>query len=145
MEIKWYWPAEQMGLVKDVSALYDDGTSYQVSARADEIFGAIGLSLIPLLFLIGFALCFFCTGRTPLRVGVGLLLSYALLLAVGVGPYVEFYPRGGSFFDLDVLEHILEGIGCALLALVFSLGGRLGRRAQRKKRERNNSQKEATP
>ena len=93
MEIKWYWLAERMGLVRDVSALYDDGTTYQVSAKADEIFGAIELALIPLLFLLGFALCFFSSSRAPLRVGVGLLLGYALLLAVGMGPYVEFYPR----------------------------------------------------
>lgn len=133
MKIKWYWLAERMGLVRDVSALYDDGTTYQVSAKADEIFGAIELALIPLLFLLGFALCFFSSSRAPLRVGVGLLLGYALLLAVGMGPYVEFYPRGGGFFDFAVLEHIFLGLGCALLALVFWLGGRLGRRLRQKK------------
>lgn len=133
MEIKWYWLAEQLGLVEDVSALYNDGTTYRVSARTDEIFNAMRLALVPLLFLAGFALCFFCAAHAPLRIGVGFLLTYAVLLAVGIGPYVQFYPSGGGFIDLSALEHLFSGIGCAALALVFWLGGRLGRRMRRRR------------
>ena len=43
------------------------------------------------------------------------------------------FTRGGGFFDFAVLEHIFLGLGCALAALVFWLGGRLGRRLRQKK------------
>lgn len=133
MEIKWYWFAEQMGLVEDVSHLYSDGTTYQVSADTGEVFGWIAFSLIPLVLLIGFLLRFFTarrrgerTAQMILRTGIGMLLLYALLLAVGIGPYIEFYPQGSGFLDLSGIEHILEGIFCAFLALMLYLGGRLG-------------------
>ena len=59
MKIKWYWLAEQMGLVSNLTAQYNDGAiHYQVSARADEVFSILFLSLIPLLFLFGLILRF---------------------------------------------------------------------------------------
>ncbi len=117
MEIKWYWLAEQLGLVQDVSALYDDGTRYVVSSEVGDVFFWLRAALVPLLFLLGFALCVRIASPAPLRVGVGILLTYTVLLAVGVGPYVKFYPQGSGFLDLSTLEHILSGIGCAALAL----------------------------
>ena len=58
---------------------------------------------------------------------MALLLGYALLLSIGVGPYIQFYPSGGGFISFDTLEHLLYGIYCALLALSLFLGGKLGK------------------
>lgn len=136
MEIKWYGLAETLGLVEDIAYRYNDGyTHYRVSARADEVFSALTFSLIPLLFLAGFLLRRF-GGRKcakAVRVGVILLLVYAVLLAVGIGPYIQLYPRSGGFLDFSTLEHIIEGIYCALLALCLQLGGKLGLRLNTRK------------
>lgn len=132
MEIKWYWLAMRLGLVEDLSAVSANGETWAVSAKADEVFLAMRLGIFLLLLLGGFALGRFCASRTPMRIGVGILLTYALTLAVGIGPYIEFYPTGGGFFDLSVLEHILSGILCAAAACLFSLSGRLGRRIRTK-------------
>ena len=59
MELKWYWPAERLGLVKDLRDLYDDGTTWQVSARADDVFAWIFFALALLLLLAVFLLRFF--------------------------------------------------------------------------------------
>jgi len=134
VEIKWYWPAEALGLVTDISLQTNGEYTYQVSARAGDVLFALALSLIPLLFLAGGLLRFFLSrrgrddsGRTLSRAVTALLLLYALLLAAGIGPYVQFYPHGGGFLDLSLLEHILSGLYTALLALFWFLGGRLGR------------------
>jgi len=134
VELKWYWPAERLGLVKDLRDLYDDGTTWQVSARADEVFAWIFFVLALSLLLAVFLLRFFGVrkDRDPLcrrvqRILTVLLLIRAILVAVGVGPYVQFYPTGGGFIDLSVLEHILAGILWALLALAVFLFGKLGR------------------
>ena len=135
MEIKWYWPMELLGLVKDVSGEYNDGwTHYQVSRMCDTVMRYLILGLIPAMLLLGFFIRKLAgrAGQNVLGVwlvrgGVILLLIYALLLAAGVGPYIKLYPRGGSFLSFDTLDHILRGIYCALLALALFLGGRVGR------------------
>ena len=139
MEIKWYWPMELLGLVKNISAEYNDGyTHYQVSSSCAQVLMYTFLALLPLLFLLGF-LVRRLTGRAGrgavgvwlVRGGVILLLVYAMLLATGTGPYVQLYPSGGSFLSFDTLEHILEGAYCALLALALFLGSRVGGRRSR--------------
>ena len=137
MKIKWYVLAEWLGLMEDLSA-GNGSTLYTVSAKADDFFEAAFLSLIPLLFFVGFLLNFLLCrrGRLPRAVtltrwGVGVLLVYAVLLAVGVGPYIQFYPQGTGFIDLSALEHALSGLYCAFLALLFFVGSRLGRRLGR--------------
>ncbi len=128
MEIKWYAPAQWLGLVEDISHQYNDGfTHYTVSSQANEVFTYLTLSLLPLLFLTGLLLRRKCSQK-PLRIAVTVLLIYAVLLAVGIGPYVLLYPQGSGFIDLSALEHLIEGIYCALLALSLYLGGRLGNR-----------------
>ena len=136
MEIKWYWPMELLGLVKDVSGEYNDGwTHYQVSRMCDTVMKCLIWGAIPAMLLLGFLVRRVAarTGRDTLgiwlvRVSVILLLVYALLLAVGVGPYLKLYPKGGGFLSFDTLENVLRGVYCALLALALFLGGRLGRR-----------------
>ena len=136
MEVKWYWPAEQLGLVQDISHLYNDGhTYYQVSAQADEVFFTFTLLLLPTLFFLGTFITMFTTGKPYyqtaqkiLSLFTWLLLLYSLLLATGIGPYIIFYPQGSGFIDLSTLEHIIEGGYCALLSLCLFLGRRLGHR-----------------
>ena len=137
MKIKWYALAEWLGLMEDLSA-GNGSTLYTVSAKADDFFETAFFSLIPLLFLSGFLLNFLLCrrGRLPRAVvltrwGIGALLVYAVLLAVGVGPYIQFYPQGTGFIDLSALEHALSGLYCAFLALLFFVGSRLGRRLGR--------------
>ena len=132
MEIKWYWLAETLGYVKDISHLGNNLT-YEVSSKVGEFFLMLYLMLFPVLFVFGFLLRFFSfhrkgerTAALTVRCGVLVLLVYAVMLAVRIGPYVEFYPQGSGFIDLSTLNHILDGIGCALLALTLFLGGRLG-------------------
>lgn len=135
MKIKWYWLAEQLGLVTDLTAQYNDGAiHYRVSAQAGEVFSALLLSLIPLLFLLGLALCFFLhrSGRELLarRVIECFTLSlvlYAFLLAFGAAPYLQFYPQSGGFISFDMLENVLRGLYAAVLALSLFLGGKTGR------------------
>ena len=135
MKIKWYWLAEQLGLVTDLTAQYNDGAiHYRVSAQVSEVFFVLLLSLIPLLFLLGLALCFFLprSGRELLaRRATGcstlLLAFYGLLLAFGAAPYLLFYPQGGSFISFRTLENILRGLYTTLLALSLFLGGKTGR------------------
>ena len=55
MKIKWYWPMEILGLVKDLTGEYNDGyTHYEVSRRCDELMKILLLGLFPALFLLGF-------------------------------------------------------------------------------------------
>ena len=135
MEIKWYWPMEMLGFVENISAEYQDGyIHYSVSGSCDTVMMWLLLGLFPLLFLFGFLTRRLSAraGRDTLgiwlaRVSVALLLGYALLLSIGVGPYIQFYPSGGGFISFDTLEHLLYGIYCALLALSLLLGGKLGK------------------
>ena len=134
MELKWYAPARWLGLVKDISHEYNDGfTHYTVSVKANDVFACLTLSLLPVLFLAGFLIRFLCTrrgkadkGKTAVRVIAVILLIYAILLAVGVGPYIQLYPQSSGFLDFSTLEHIVDGVYCALLALSVYMGGRLG-------------------
>ena len=144
MEIKWYWPAEQLGLVQDLRELCDDGTTWQVSARAGEVFFGIHLTLVLLLLAGIFFLRFFSTSgkaekraHTVQRVLIAVLLIRAVLVMAGIGPYFQFYPTGGGFFDLTLLEHILSGILWGFLALAVFLVGTLGRFAGRNIRKKN--------
>ena len=134
MKIKWYWLAEQLGLVTDLTAQYNDGyTHYQVSAQAGEVFGWFFLSLFPLFFLAGLLLSRRLARRAPalerklLRFGIAFLLFYGLLLGMGVAPYLQFYPQSAGFLDFTTVENILRGLSCFLLALSLFLGSRLGR------------------
>ncbi len=133
MEIKWYGLAKLLGLVEDISSQYNDGyIHHSVSSKTGDVFTALTLSLIPLLFLAGFLLGRRKDrGQRPLRIAIILLLVYAVLLAVGVGPYIQFYPQSVGFIDLSALEHIVDGIYTALLALCLYLGGRLGHRTNK--------------
>ena len=54
-----------------------------------------------------------------------ILLVYAVLLAVGIGPYIEFYPQGAGFLDFSTLEYIIDGIYVGILALMLFLGGKV--------------------
>ncbi len=55
MKIKWYWPMEILGLVKDLTGEYNDGyTHYEVSRRCDELMKILLWGLFPALFLLGF-------------------------------------------------------------------------------------------
>ena len=143
MEIKWYWLAEQLNLVRDVRHLYNDGTAYEVSLKAGDVFMALTLSLIPILFLAGFLIRFLSArrgregvGKNIVLVGIAVLMIYAVLLAVGIGPYIKFYPQSGGFIDLSFIEHIIEGIYCAFLALLLFLGGKSGNRLGRRTSEK---------
>ena len=139
MELKWYAPAQWLGLVEDISHEYNDGfTHYTVSVKANDVFACLTLSLLPLLFLAGFLIRFLCTRRGKahmghaVRVAAGILLIYAVLLAVGIGPYIQFYPQSSGFLDFSTLEHIVDGVYCALLGPSLYLGGKLGNRIGRK-------------
>ena len=141
MEIKWYWLAEALGYVKDISHLGNNMT-YEVSAKVGDFFLMLYFSLFPLLFLIGFLLQFLTNGREgehtagrAVKVCVLSLLFYAGMLAAGIGPYIQFYPQSAGFIDLSVLEHILDGIACGLLALILFLGGKFGRFAAKRFRK----------
>lgn len=134
MKIKWYWPMEMLGLVKDLTGEYNDGyTHYEVSRHCDELMKALLWGLFPALFLLGFLVrrCLARTGQDPFGKGLVyggtiLLLGYAVLLAAGIGPYIQLYPKGGGFLSFDKLNHVLMGLYCTMLALSLFLGGRLG-------------------
>ena len=135
MKIKWYWLAEQMGLVSDLTAQYNDGAiHYRVSAQADEVFAALFLSLIPFLFLFSLVSCFLLCrmgrsdqGRYFSNIPAILLCVYGVLLSFGAAPYLQFYPQSSGFLSLDTLENIIRGLYCSLLAFSLFLGGKTGR------------------
>lgn len=134
MEVKFYALAEALGLVTDLRSQPGDET-WQVSAKADDVFFWLGVGVTMLLFAAAFALG--AAGRRHwLRPVIVVLALYALTLAVGIGPYIKFYPTGGSFFDFSVLEHILEGIGMGLRALMVWFCGKIGQKLRdRRKKE----------
>lgn len=134
MEFEWYWPAKQMGFVKDISEQYNDGVRHlQVSSKVGDVFMMLTFSLIPLCFIIGFLIRWILGRKRKNDLakkfiwGIGgVMFVYAILLAVGIGPYIEFYPKGSGFLDLSVIEHIIEGIYCGFLVLILLLGGKIG-------------------
>lgn len=134
MEIEWYWLAKQMGYVRDVSEEYSDGARHlEVSAKVDDVFMILFLSLIPLCFLLGFLLRWILVKKKKDTLakdvvwGIAIaMFAYAVSLAVGIGPYIKFYPKGSGFLDLSVIEHIIEGIYCGGLGAILLLGGKTG-------------------
>ena len=134
IELKWYWLAEWLQLVWNTSSQYNDGhTYYTVSAKADEFFTMLTLACIPMMFLLGFCILMIAgrknhvqAGRKVVRNIMMALLVYAVFLAVGIGPYIQWYPQGAGFLDFSALEHVIEGMYCGLLAWVLWLGSRLG-------------------
>ena len=159
MEWEWYWLAEALGLSEDISVPGSGEISYSVSARANEIFALLSLNAAVCavigLFLAGFFIRRHACkagdpdgGRLCLTVGGVILLMIGLFQAVGVGPYIEWYPGQHSvgFIDLSVIGHIITGIFYAILALILHLGGRLGRRCALRHFNRSKSIKqEETP
>ena len=139
MKIKCYWLAEQLGLMEDLSSGNGD-VLYRVSAKADDFFETAFFSLIPFFFLTGLLLSFLLCrkehlplARRIIRWVIGILLIYGILLATGVGPYIQFYPQSVGFIDLSPITNVLSGLYCALLALLWGLGGWLGRKLAHQK------------
>lgn len=128
MEFKWYWLAKVLGLVTDISAQSNNEYTYRVSAQTGDVFATLFLLMIPALFVLGALLraAFPDRGGLCVKTGAIFLLLWGVLQAVGVGPYVQFYPQGSGFLDLSTLEHILSGLYCTLLALSLFFGGRFG-------------------
>lgn len=135
MTIKTYLPYMLLGLVRDLSDEYGDGWSHwAVSGRCPAVSMGVALGTVPLLFLLGLLLryrferqgCVGAVGRLS-WMWKGLLI-WSVLMAVGIGPYLEWYPgqRGGGFLDLALLTHILDGIVHAVYALAWALGGKAG-------------------
>ena len=132
MTIKWYWPAEMLGLVKNISHEYNDGGTYwSVAGNTDAVFLTLMLSMFGVMFFAGFLLHFIyrvkqnaLRGEKIVFSAMIVLLVYAILLAVGVGPYIQFYPQSAGFLDFSTIEHIIDGIYVGLLALMLYLGSK---------------------
>lgn len=141
MTIKWYGLAELLGLVKNISHEYNDGGVYwSVAGNTGDVFFTLMMSLIAVMFFVGFLIHFVYRvkqnpqkGANVVRICTVVLLIYAVLLAVGIGPYIQFYPQGGGFLDFSTLEHIIDGIYVAILALMVFLGGKVDKRMSRRK------------
>lgn len=132
MTIKWYWPAEMLGLVKNISHEYNDGGTYwSVAGNTGDVFLTLMLSMFGVIFFAGFLLHFIyrvkqnaLRGEKIVFSAMIVLLVYAILLAVGVGPYIQFYPQSAGFLDFSTIEHIIDGIYVGLLALMLYLGSK---------------------
>ncbi len=126
INIKWYRPMEILGLVEDVTEKYNDGTTYVVSAKCDDAFMWMTIIFMAFCFVAGILLTAFSKTKDlkPAKTLSAVLLIYAVLLAVGIGPYFELYPQGAGFVDLSVIEHIIDGIYMAVCALWTYLGGK---------------------
>ena len=132
MTIKWYWPAEVLGLVKNISHEYNDGGTYwSVAGNTDDVFLTLLLSMFAVMFFAGFLMHFIyrvkqnaLRGEKIVFSAMIVLLVYAILLAVGVGPYIQFYPQSAGFLDFSTIEHIIDGIYVGLLALMLYLGSK---------------------
>ena len=141
MTIKWYWPAEMLGLVKNISHEYNDGGTYwSVAGNTGEVFLTLLLSMIGVTFFVGFLIHFiYRVKQNPMRgekcmlIAVIMLLAYAILLAVGIGPYIQFYPQGAGFLDFSTLEHIIDGLYVGILALMLFLGSKTDQWMSKKK------------
>ena len=132
MTIKWYWPAEMLGLVKNISHEYNDGGTYwSVAGNTGDVFLTLMLSMFGVMFFAGFLLHFIyrvkqnaLRGEKIVFSAMIVLLVYAILLAVGVGPYIQYYPQSAGFLDFSTIEHIIDGIYVGLLALMLYLGSK---------------------
>ena len=132
MTIKWYWPAEMLGLVKNISHEYNDGGTYwSVAGNTGDVFLTLMLSMFGVMFFAGFLLHFIyrvkqnaLRGEKIVFSAMIVLLVYAILLAVGVGPYIQFYPQSAGFLDFSTIEHIIDGIYVGLLALMLYWGSK---------------------
>ena len=132
MTIKWYWHAEVLGLVKNISHEYNDGGTYwSVAGNTDDVFLRLLLSMFAVMFFAGFLMHFIyrvkqnaLRGEKIVFSAMIVLLVYAILLAVGVGPYIQFYPQSAGFLDFSTIEHIIDGIYVGLLALMLYLGSK---------------------
>ena len=132
MTIKWYWPAEMLGLVKNISHEYNDGGTYwSVAGNTGDVFLTLMLSMFGVMFFAGFLLHFIyrvkqnaLRGEKIVFSAMIVLLVYAILLAAGVGPYIQFYPQSAGFLDFSTVEHIIDGIYVGLLALMLYLGSK---------------------
>ena len=141
MTIKWYWPAEMLGLVKNISNEYNDGGTYwSVAGNTDDVFLTLLLSMIGFMFFVGFLIHFvYRVKQSPMRgekcvlICVILLLVYAIMLAAGIGPYIQFYPQSAGFLDFSTLEHIIDGVYVAILALMLFLGSKTDQWLSKKK------------
>ena len=141
MTIQWYGLAQVLGLVKNISHEYNDGGTYwTVAGNTDDVFLTLQLSLIAVMFFVGFLVHFmYRVKQTPQKgetVVLGctvVLLIYAVLLAVGIGPYIQFYPQSAGFLDFSALEHIIDGIYTAILALMVFLGGKVDKGLSKRK------------
>ena len=87
--------------------------------------------MIGFMFFVGFLIHFFYrVKQSPMRgekfvlIAVIMLLVYAILLAVGIGPYIQFYPQSAGFLDFSTLEHIIDGVYVGILALALYLGAK---------------------
>ena len=135
MTIKWYWPAEMLGLVKNISHEYNDGGTYwSVAGNTGDVFLTLMLSMFGVMFFAGFLLHFIyrvkqnaLRGEKIVFSAMIVLLVYAILLAVGIGPYIQFYPQSAGFLDFSTIEHIIDGIYVGLLALMLYLGSKADR------------------
>ena len=141
MTIKWYWPAQMLGLVKNISHEYNDGGTYwSVAGNTDDVFLTLLLSMIGFMFFVGFLIHFvYRVKQNPVRgekfmlIAAIMLLVYAILLAVGIGPYIQFYPQSAGFLDFSTLEHIIDGVYVAILALMLFLGSKTDQWLSKKK------------
>lgn len=132
MTIKLYWPAEMLGLVKNISHEYNDGGTYwSVAGNTGDVFLTLMLSMFGVMFFAGFLLHFIyrvkqnaLRGEKIVFSAMIVLLVYAILLAVGIGPYIQFYPQSAGFLDFSTIEHIIDGIYVGLLALMLYLGSK---------------------
>ena len=132
MTIKWYWPAEMLGLVKNISHEYNDGGTYwSVAGNTGDVFLTLMLSMFAVMFFAGFLMHFIyrvkqnaLRGEKIVFSAMIVLLVYAILLAVGIGPYIQFYPQSAGFLDFSTIEHIIDGIYVGLLALMLYLGSK---------------------
>ena len=132
MTIKWYWPAEMLGLVKNISHEYiDGGTYWSVAGNTGDVFLTLMLSMFAVMFFAGFLMHFIyrvkqnaLRGEKIVFSAMIVLLVYAILLAVGVGPYIQFYPQSAGFLDFSTIEHIIDGIYVGLLAMMLYLGSK---------------------
>lgn len=144
MTIKWYALAEMLGLVTNISEEYNDGSiHWSVAANTGDVFLTLFLSMIAVMFFLGFLIHFVyrvkqnvIKGENIVLIGVIILLVYAIMLAVGIGPYIQFYPQGSGFLDFSTLEHVIDGIYTALLALMLLLGSKTDKWMTNKKQEK---------
>jgi len=137
MEWKWYWFAEGLGLVERMNNQF--GEQWQISAKTDEVFFWLGVGLFVFWFLLGCVATVVAIRKERealwnkvSRVIVGCFLIYGICLAVGIGPYIKWYPQGSGFIDFTLLEHMINAVRMVLLAGCFLLGKRIGRKLSKK-------------